>query len=78
MLQVENMSSEWQYLFEKAGVTQDMLADKNTLQFILDTVHQIGGPQKLTTISGKENNKQTNRKQQTNIQTDQLKYRRRQ
>ena len=45
------MSEEWRYLFEQAGVTEEMLKDKASLQFILDTVVlEIGGaPQKLTT-----------------------------
>lgn len=35
-------------MFSEAGVSEDMLRDKATLQFILDTVYQIGGaPQKL-------------------------------
>lgn len=51
-LQVEHLSVEWQYLFSEAGVTEDMLRDKATLQFILDTVYEIGGvPQELPTIS---------------------------
>lgn len=42
------MSTEWQYLFSEAGVTEEMLQDKATLQFILDTVYEIGGaPQEL-------------------------------
>ena len=50
------MSPEWQYLFTEAGVSEAMLKDKATLQFILDTVYEIGGaPPKLQTISGKFN-----------------------
>ena len=41
------MSPEWQYLFDQAGVTKDMLGDKGTLQFILDTVFEIGAPQPI-------------------------------
>ena len=49
------MSEEWQYLFREAGVTEAMLKDKASLQFILDTVFEMGGaPQKLTAIGSKE------------------------
>lgn len=41
--QVSKLTPEWRYLFDMAGVTSAMLEDKNTLQFILDTVHKIGG-----------------------------------
>jgi hypothetical protein len=47
------MSPEWRYLFEQAGVTEDMLRNKSSLQFILDTVYEIGAPQKMPDISGK-------------------------
>ena len=49
--QVDNLSPEWQYLFDEAGVTSEMLRNKRSLQFILDTVYEIGPPQKLPTIS---------------------------
>lgn len=43
------MSPEWSYLFDQAGVTRDMLQNKSTLQFILDTVLEMGGaPQEFT------------------------------
>ena len=41
--QINQLSPEWQYLFDMAGVSRAMLEDKATLQFILDTVHKIGG-----------------------------------
>lgn len=45
---ISNLTPEWEYLFELAGVTRAMLEDPSTLQFILDTVYQLGGePQKL-------------------------------
>lgn len=47
-LKIDNLSPEWQYLFDQAGVTREMLEDRDTLQFILDTVYKLGGaPQKL-------------------------------
>lgn len=47
-LQINNLTQEWQYLFDQAGVTREMLEDRDTLQFILDTVYKLGGaPQKL-------------------------------
>lgn len=49
LFQINNLTPEWQYLFDQAGVTRDMLKDKGTLQFILDTVFKLGGaPQKLS------------------------------
>ena len=48
LIQVDNITPEWQYLFDQAGVTREMLKDRGTLQFILDTVYKLGGaPQKL-------------------------------
>lgn len=41
--QIHKITSEWQYLFDLAGVTRPMLEDPATLQFILDTVYQLGG-----------------------------------
>lgn len=52
-LQVEQLSPEWQYLFDQAGVTKEMLENKSSLQFILDTVYEIGTPQQLPAISSK-------------------------
>ena len=52
-LQINNLPQEWQYLFDQAGVTREMLEDKGTLQFILDTVFKLGGaPQKLDLEQG--------------------------
>lgn len=52
--QVDAMNEEWRHLFSEAGVTEAMLRDKATLQFILDTVYQIGGePPKLTVGTSK-------------------------
>lgn len=51
--QVDNLCPEWQYLFDEAGVTSEMLRNKGSLQFILDTVYELGPPQKLPTISSK-------------------------
>ena len=49
--QIDHLTPEWQYLFDLAGVTRAMLEDPGTLQFILDTVLQIGGaPKKLERI----------------------------
>jgi len=49
--QIDHLTPEWQYLFDQAGVTRGMLEDRSTLQFILDTVYQIGGaPLKLDTV----------------------------
>ena len=46
--QIYNLSPEWQYLFDQAGVTRAMIEDKQTLQFILNTLFEMGGaPQKL-------------------------------
>ncbi len=54
MNQVENLSEEWQYLFREAGVTEGMLRDKASLQFILDTVFEMGGaPQKVAPTESK-------------------------
>ncbi len=51
LLQIYNISPEWQYLFDQAGVTIEMLENKKTLQFILDTVHKIGGePEKIESV----------------------------
>ena len=49
--QINNLTPEWEYLFELAGVNRAMLEDPATLQFILDTVYQLGGaPQKLELV----------------------------
>ncbi len=54
-LQAEQLSPEWQYLFDEAGVTKEMLTNKASLQFILDTIYEIGGaPQNLSTITSKK------------------------
>ena len=46
--QIDNVTPEWQFLFDQSGVTREMLEDRGTLQFILDTVYKLGGaPQKL-------------------------------
>eukprot|EP00731_Ephydatia_muelleri_P026835 Em0018g935a len=48
---INHLSLEWQYLFDMAGVTKDMLQNPGTLQFILDTIYKIGGaPKKLTQL----------------------------
>jgi hypothetical protein len=45
---IYNLSPEWQYLFDQSGITMAMLEDQNVLQFILDTVYQMGGaPKKI-------------------------------
>ena len=41
--QVDNIPSEWQELFDLAGVKRQDLEDPNTLQFILDFVASQGG-----------------------------------
>ena len=49
--QIHNLTSEWQYLFDLAGVSRAMLEDQSTLQFILDTTYQLGGaPKKLEQV----------------------------
>ena len=49
--QIDNIPTEWQYLFDLAGITPSMLHDKRTLQFILDTVYSIGGaPKRLDQV----------------------------
>jgi hypothetical protein len=40
---IDNISPEWQELFELSGVTRQDLEDANTLQFILDFVASQGG-----------------------------------
>ena len=48
LFQIDNITPEWQYLFDQAGVTREMMEERGTLQFILDTVYKLGGaPQKL-------------------------------
>ncbi len=49
--QIYDISPEWQYLFDQAGITQEMLENTKTLQFILDTVYKIGGePEKIDSV----------------------------
>ncbi|XP_064393588.1 uncharacterized protein LOC135341052 [Halichondria panicea] len=48
---IYDISPEWQYLFDQAGITQEMLENTKTLQFILDTVYKIGGePEKIDSV----------------------------
>lgn len=52
IIQIDNLSQEWEYLFEQAGVTFEMLKDKETLQFILDKISEMGGaPKNIDKVS---------------------------
>ena len=43
MCQIDNISLEWQELFDLSGIKRQDLEDANTLQFILDFVASQGG-----------------------------------
>ncbi|XP_019858439.1 PREDICTED: uncharacterized protein LOC100631926 isoform X2 [Amphimedon queenslandica] len=51
---IYNLSPEWDYLLEQAGVTTEMLQEQSTLQFILDRVSEMGGPPKTVQESDKD------------------------
>ena len=56
LLQIYNISAEWQYLFDQSGVTLAMLEDKGTLQFILDKIYELGGaPKKFQEVKKSTN-----------------------
>lgn len=43
---IHNLTPEWQYLFEQAGLTLDLLNDKSILQFVLTKIYEMGGAPK--------------------------------
>ena len=45
--QINNVTPEWQYLLDIAGVTEPMLRDPATLNFILDAVVKSGGAPRM-------------------------------